>query len=91
MSRVFLAQEIALERQVVIKVLPPEMAASLSVDRFNREIRLAAKLQHLHIVPLLSAGDVDGITGIDVVIVNGVMAVDAGKFTNSRAGKVLRR
>ena len=56
MSRVFLAEEVRLGRQVVVKVLPPEMAAGVSVDRFEREIQLAAKLQHPHIVPLLTAG-----------------------------------
>src|SRR5437870_13062137 len=56
MSRVFLAEEVRLGRQVVIKVLPPEMAAGVNVERFEREIRLAAKLQHPHIVPLPTAG-----------------------------------
>src|SRR5256712_10967082 len=56
MSRVFLAEEVRLGRQVVVKVLPPEMAAGVNADRFEREIRLAAKLQHPHIVPLLTAG-----------------------------------
>src|SRR5437879_11948943 len=56
MSRVFLAEEVRLGRQVVVKVLPPEMAAGVNADRFEREIRLAAKLQHPHLVPLVSAG-----------------------------------
>ena len=56
MTRVFLADEIALDRKVVIKVLPPEMAAGVNQDRFRREIQLAARLQHPHIVPLLAAG-----------------------------------
>ncbi|MGQ0649861.1 MAG: serine/threonine-protein kinase [Gemmatimonadaceae bacterium] len=56
MSRVFVATENALRRQVVIKVLSPELAATLSAERFKREIGLAARLQHPHIVPLLSAG-----------------------------------
>lgn len=56
MSRVFLAQEPRLGRRVVIKVLPPELAAGVSGERFEREIQLAAKLQHPHIVPLLTAG-----------------------------------
>ncbi len=56
MSRVFLAEETALGRKVVIKLLPPELAAVLSADRFQREVRLAAALQHPHIVPLLAAG-----------------------------------
>src|SRR5881296_2163675 len=55
MSRVFLAEEVRLSRQVVVKVLPPELAAGVSADRFEREIQLAAKLQHPHIVPLLTA------------------------------------
>ena len=56
MSRVFVAEEIALARKVVIKVMPPETAAAVNVARFRREIQLAASLQHPHIVPLLSAG-----------------------------------
>lgn len=56
MSRVFVATEDALRRRVVIKVLAPELAASLSAERFKREIALAARLQHPNIVQLLSAG-----------------------------------
>jgi eukaryotic-like serine/threonine-protein kinase len=56
MSHVFLAEETRLGRQVVIKVLPPEMGAGVNAERFEREIVLAAKLQHPHIVPLLTAG-----------------------------------
>ena len=55
MSRVFLAEDVKLARKVVIKVLPPEMAASVNQDRFRREIQLAARLQHPHVVPLPSA------------------------------------
>ena len=55
MSRVFLAEETRLGRQVVIKVLPPEMGAAVNTERFEREIQLAARLQHPHIVPLLTA------------------------------------
>jgi len=60
MSRVFLATERALNRHVVLKVLDPELAATLSAERFKREISLAARLQHPHIVPLLHAGAADG-------------------------------
>ncbi len=56
MSRVFAARETALGRVVVLKVLSPELAATLSAERFKREITLAARLQHPHIVPLLNAG-----------------------------------
>lgn len=57
MSRVYVAREKALDREVVVKVLPPELAAGVNRDRFRREIQLAAQLQHPHIVPLLSAGE----------------------------------
>src|SRR5688500_16685101 len=56
MSRVFVAEETALGRKIVVKVLPPDLAASVNVDRFKREIQLSAKLQHPHIVPVLTAG-----------------------------------
>jgi serine/threonine protein kinase len=56
MSRVFAAHETALGRTVVLKVLSPELAATLSAERFKREITLAARLQHPHIVPLLATG-----------------------------------
>lgn len=57
MSRVFVAMERSLKRKVVIKVLPPDFAAGVNRDRFQREIHLAAQLQHPHIVPLLAAGE----------------------------------
>jgi tRNA A-37 threonylcarbamoyl transferase component Bud32 len=56
MSRVFLAEDVALSRRVVVKVLPPELITELSADRFRREVLIAAKLQHPNIVPVLSAG-----------------------------------
>src|SRR5512132_1702088 len=57
MSRVFVATDRSLGRKVVIKVLPPELAAGVNRERFRREIQVAAQLQHPHIVPLLSAGE----------------------------------
>src|SRR5512147_2224561 len=56
MSRVFVAIDRTLGRKVVIKVLPPELSAGVNRERFQREIQVAAQLQHPHIVPLLSAG-----------------------------------
>jgi serine/threonine-protein kinase len=44
MSRVFLAEDKALGRKIVVKVLPPELTAGVNVERFNREILLAARL-----------------------------------------------
>ena len=61
MSRVFLAEERALGRKVVIKALPPEIAAAISADRFRREVQLAASLQHPHIVPVLATGEAGGV------------------------------
>jgi serine/threonine-protein kinase len=57
MSRVFVADETRLGRKVVVKVLSPELAAGISAERFEREIKLAASLQQANIVPVLSAGD----------------------------------
>ncbi len=56
MSRLFLATERSLGRQVVIKLLPPETVSEVSVARFQREIQTAAHLQHPHILPILTAG-----------------------------------
>jgi serine/threonine-protein kinase len=63
MSRVFTATEHALGRKVVIKVLPPELSAGVNRERFQREIQVAAQLQHPHIVPLLSAGRIPSADG----------------------------
>jgi tetratricopeptide (TPR) repeat protein len=71
MSHVFVARETALGRQVVIKVLPPEMAASVNIGRFRREIQLAASLQHPHIVPLLAAGQVGDLFYYTMPLVGG--------------------
>ena len=61
MSRVFLAEETALGRSVVIKVIAPELAEGLSAERFTRELKLAARLQQANIVPVLTAGDAGGV------------------------------
>jgi eukaryotic-like serine/threonine-protein kinase len=71
MSRVFAAQETALGRNVVVKVLPPELSAAVSTERFKREIAVAARLQHPHIVPLLSAGEMDGVPYFTMPFVEG--------------------
>src|SRR5690349_13260457 len=62
MARVFLAEERRLGRRVVVKVLTPELAAGVSPDRFEREIRVAARLQDPRIVPLLTAGRAAGLS-----------------------------
>jgi serine/threonine protein kinase len=61
MSRVFVAYDAALGRDVVLKILPPELAAGVSLERFEREIRLATQLRHPYIVPVIGTGDADGL------------------------------
>src|SRR5205085_3497280 len=58
--RVFVAHDEALGREIVVKVLPPELTYAFSAARFAREIKLAAALQEPHIVPVLTAGQTVG-------------------------------
>ena len=60
MATVFLAQDIKHDRVVALKVLHLDLAASLGPDRFLREIKLAARLNHPHILPLFDSGNADG-------------------------------
>ncbi len=71
MSRVFVAEEVALARKVVVKVLPPEMGAGLNAERFRREIQLAASLQHPHVVPLHAAGRTDDLVWYTMPLIEG--------------------
>lgn len=71
MSRTYLATERALNRQVVIKVLAPELLAGVSVERFKREVLLAAQLQHPHVVPVLASGDAEGLPWFTMPFVAG--------------------
>src|SRR6476619_5916343 len=93
MSRVFVATDTRLGRRVVVKVLSPDLVASVSAERFEREIRLAARLQHPHIVPLLSAGDVDGIPYYTMPFVEGASLRDrltVGSLPPGEAQSILR-
>src|SRR5687768_12380802 len=71
MSRVFLAQEVALGRSVVVKVLSGNITAGISADRFAREVRLAASLQHPNIVPVLATGVADDLPYFTMPYVRG--------------------
>src|SRR5919202_12850 len=71
MSRVAVAYDNRLGRRVVVKILPPDLAATVSVDRFRREILLVAKLQHPHVVPILSAGELEGLPYLIMPFVEG--------------------
>ena len=61
MATVYLARDLRNESQVALKVLRPELAASLGPERFLREIKLAAQLQHPHILPLHDSGEAAGV------------------------------
>ena len=60
MATVFLAQDLKHDRPVALKVLLPELAAILGPERFQREIRFAARLQHPHILTMLDSGEAAG-------------------------------
>ena len=63
MAAVYLARDLRHDRLVALKVLHPELAMSIGTDRFAREIRFAARLQHPHIIPVHDSGDVPGTGG----------------------------
>jgi len=94
MSRVFVATETALGRSVVVKVLPPELTGGVNIDRFRREILLAAKLQHPHIVPVLAAGEMNGIPFYTMPLVEGrslrARLDEGGALTISEVVGILR-
>ncbi len=71
MSRVFVAKERRLDRAVVVKVLSPDLAQGLSAERFEREIKTVAGLQQANIVPVLTAGDTDGLPFYTMPFVEG--------------------
>ena len=94
MSRVFLAEEKALGRRVVVKVVPPDVAATVNVERFRREILVSAKLQHPHIVPVLSSGEMAGVPYYTMPFVEGeslrTRLIRAGALSITEAVGVLR-
>jgi serine/threonine protein kinase len=61
MSRTWIAEDTSLNRRVVVKVINPALAATVSIQRFQREIMVVAQLNHPNIVPVLSAGELDGL------------------------------
>ena len=71
MSRVFVARDNALGRDVVIKVIKADMAEGVSAERFTREVKLAARLQQANIVPVLTAGTANGIPYYTMPFVKG--------------------
>ncbi len=71
MSHTYVAREVALDRRVVIKVLSPDLAATVSHDRFQREILVSASMQHPNIVGILTADEVDGLPYFTMPFVDG--------------------
>jgi len=61
MATVYLAEDLKHEREVALKVLQPELGAALGADRFHAEIRITARLQHPHILPLIDSGEAGGL------------------------------
>jgi TolB-like protein len=94
MARVFVARDVALGRRVVVKVLPPETGGGVNIDRFKREIALAARLQHPHIVPLLTSGEMHGVPYFTMPFVEGeslrARLSRHGELPLAEAARVLR-
>ena len=61
MATVYLAYDIRHDRNVALKVLRPELAAVIGADRFLKEIKVTAHLQHPHILGLIDSGEADGL------------------------------
>src|SRR5436189_5721458 len=61
MATVYLARDLKHDRAVALKVLRPELAAVLGIERFLSEIRVTAHLQHPHILPLFDSGQAGGL------------------------------
>jgi serine/threonine-protein kinase len=76
MATVYLAHDMRHDREVAVKVLRPELTESLGRERFLREIRLAARLNHPHILPLFDSGDADGALFYVMPYVDGVSLRD---------------
>lgn len=94
MSRVFVAREVALDRRVVVKVLPDVVTEGLSRDRFRREILLSATLQHPNIIGVIAAGDAAGVPYFVMPLVEGeslrARLVTEGRLSIPAAVAVLR-
>src|SRR5688500_9390291 len=92
MSRVFLAREVRLGRDVVIKILSLDLAATISTERFAREMRLAGALQHPHIVPVLAAGESEGMPYFIMPFISGSSLrerIATGRVPADEATKIL--
>jgi TolB-like protein/tRNA A-37 threonylcarbamoyl transferase component Bud32/Tfp pilus assembly protein PilF len=94
MATVYLAQDLKHDRQVAVKVLREELSASLGKERFLREIKVAAALQHPHILPLYDSGAADGLLFYVMPYVDGLSLRDKlvkeGELPIGDAVRILR-
>ncbi|MEE8193723.1 MAG: serine/threonine-protein kinase, partial [Gemmatimonadales bacterium] len=94
MATVYLAHDVKHERQVALKVLRPDLAAALGPERFTREIRIAAQLQHPHVLPLHDSGEADGFLYYVMPYVRGESLRDrltrSGELPIADAVKIIR-
>ena len=85
MATVYLAHDLKHDRDVALKVLRPDVTSSVGAERFLREIQLAAKLKHPHILPLFDSGDVDGVLFYVMPFVDGRVAARAARRASAAA------
>jgi serine/threonine-protein kinase len=94
MATVYLAQDLKHDRKVAVKVLREDLSASLGKDRFLREIKVAAALQHPHILPLYDSGEADGLLFYVMPYVDGLSLRDKlvreGELPVGDAVRILR-
>ncbi len=86
MATVYLAEDLKHRRKVAVKVMRPELAATLGADRFLREVEIAARLTHPHILPLYDSGEADGLLYFVMPHVEG----DTSRTTSRRWGRCRR-
>src|SRR5256714_4940239 len=92
MALVFVARDEALGRDVVVKILMPELAQTLNVERFTREIKLVARLQQANIVPVLSAGTAGALPFYSMPFIEGLnlrQRMDKGSPSLHEAVRIL--
>ena len=94
MATVYLAQDLKHDRKVAVKVLRPDFAAALGPERFLREVKIAANLQHPHVLPLYDSGQADGFLYYVMPFVDGVSLreklVKEGELPIPDAVRILR-
>ncbi len=94
MSRVFVARDTALARDIVVKALPAELASGMNAERFAREARIAASLSHPHVVTVISSGVVEDVAYYTMPFVPGESLrgriARGDRFSVSEAVSILR-